>query len=831
MKMRLHIALQRAAVVVPLGAMAFGLLLSIPAFADESTLAEIVVTAQKREQNLQDVPISVTVLSGVALQDYVVVSNVDLSLHVPNIFFKDNLTGQMLTIRGIGSGVDNAGFEQAVAQFVDGVYYGRATLDQNQVFDVDRVEVVRGPQPIFAGQSATAGAISTYDRKPGDTFEGYANGSYGKYKETSLEAAVGGPLTDSVGIRLAGRYYELPETDYSNWNGDPVGNKRDSAERVTVTWKASDTLDFTFKGEHQDVFNQGEGGGPSQCELRPQYSRAGSALFPGLPALCAMDVEALGLNLNNRSEAFQGGYFDVRSVLNGLNLASGATLANPIWGYNSNPATGVIGMQAIPYGLNHVFQLTEPQDRNYGFNVYSGTFNLKLNDLTLTSITSYMNYDEHYVINPTYSPYALFADLRDEWFSQRSEEIRLSSPADRTFSWMVGAYYQHHNLKTSDDIYLPWAFFTPTLPPGAEAVSFGGQLTEVANWYDGFFTGTWKPVNALRLNFGGRYQDISKSGILPASYAYLPANGTAYTQQQPYPGNPTAVGSETDRDFLPEAGIQYDVADGVMTYAKWSKALKAGGFVMEPVFAGGVPNPFTYKPEKSKGFEIGVKSTLFNHTVQLDADWYYTKYTDLQVSAYNHFVNTFVTTNAGEAHARGIEFDARWLVTHGFMIAVNGNVLSRAVYDVFNGASCNSLEGKVEPVTCLTGVSRAGVDLPFSQHRTVNVNPDYVFAVSSGYEMKLDLFASFNSGYTVEDEQDPRDYQHAYERIDANASIRPIGGHWEVGLYGRNLTDNRILLQDYTNFAGVSLDKTIPDAWGPNLSLGIMYGVQFKAHF
>jgi iron complex outermembrane receptor protein len=286
-----------------------------------------------------------------------------------------------------------------------------------------------------------------------------------------------------------------------------------------------------------------------------------------------------------------------------------------------------------------------------------------------------------------------------------------------------------------------------------------------------------------------------------------------------------------ERNFLPELSVQYNVADGVMTYAKWSEAVKAGGFVMEPVFAGGVPNPFSYRPEHANGYEAGVKAMLFNHTLELNADWYFTRYKDLQISNYDHVTDAFATTNAGESHTRGVEFDGRWLVTHEFTLAFNGTVGARAVFDVFNGASCNSLEAKQEPAQCVIGVSRAGVDLPFSQAWTMNLNPDYVFAVSSGYEVKLDLFASFNASYTVEYDNNPQNRQSEYERIDAHATIRPIGGKWEFGFYGRNLTDNRILLQDYTNFDSISLNPNVRDPWGGNYSLGIMYGVQFKAHF
>ena len=135
--------------------------LTLPIVAQEAQeIEEIIVTAQKREQKLQDVPLSILAITGEDIQVGGYENMEDLATFVPNLFMSDALTGQNLFLRGIGSTVANEAFEQAVAQFHDGVYYGRDNLSQNGFFDLERVEVVRGPQPVFAGQSATAGALS-----------------------------------------------------------------------------------------------------------------------------------------------------------------------------------------------------------------------------------------------------------------------------------------------------------------------------------------------------------------------------------------------------------------------------------------------------------------------------------------------------------------------------------------------------------------------------------------------------------------------------------------------------------------------------------------------
>jgi outer membrane receptor protein involved in Fe transport len=149
-------------------AVAAAVLPSTRVVAQSEGLEEIFVTAQRREQSLQDVPISVMAVTGEAIEEGGFSDVEDLSVFIPNLFMRDAFTGQAIIVRGIGTSTGNEAFEQAVAAFADGVYYGRDNLSQGAVFDLERVEVVRGPQPTFAGQSATAGAINVITRKPGD---------------------------------------------------------------------------------------------------------------------------------------------------------------------------------------------------------------------------------------------------------------------------------------------------------------------------------------------------------------------------------------------------------------------------------------------------------------------------------------------------------------------------------------------------------------------------------------------------------------------------------------------------------------------------------------
>ena len=304
-------------------------------FAQSEGLEEILVTAQRREQSLQDVPISVTAVTGEQIEQGGFSDVEDLSIFVPNLFMRDAFTGQSLIVRGIGTSTGNEAFEQAVAAFSDGVYYGRDNLSQGAVFDLERVEVVRGPQPTFAGQSATAGAINVITRRPGETWEGGVNMAYGSDEESTLDFAAGGPLSENFGIRFAGRVYELDDAGYTSIIGNvPQGVKENKAARVVATWNPTDNLDFTFKYEHQDVWQRGSAGEYTICETRPSFSTANTTIAPGLPAPCALDAVVNGSDLNVLDgRRGTGGSMDARATVDALNAASGAAPGSPnYWG-------------------------------------------------------------------------------------------------------------------------------------------------------------------------------------------------------------------------------------------------------------------------------------------------------------------------------------------------------------------------------------------------------------------------------------------------------------------------------------------------------------------
>jgi iron complex outermembrane recepter protein len=823
-------------------AIALALLPETRVFAQSQGLEEILVTAQRREQSLQDVPISVTAVTGEAIEEGGFSDVEDMSVFVPNLFMRDAFTGQSIIVRGIGTSTGNEAFEQAVASFSDGVYYGRDNLGQNAVFDLERVEVVRGPQPTFAGQSATAGAINVITRKPGETWDGNAAVAYGNDEETSVDVAIGGPIADKFGIRFAARYYDLDDAGYTSIVGNvPQGVKENTAERLIAVWRPTDNVDITLKYEHQDVWQRGSAGEYTVCETRPQFSRANGTIAPGLPAPCALDVVVNGSNLNVLDgKRGTGGSLDARATVDALNAASGAAPGSAnYWGYNSVGAPGtpgaVTGIEAIAYGLNTVAEYNYPEDRDFQADIFLGAINWEIGNLMLSSNTSLVEYDKEDWLDPDDSSFAVFNDHRLEDFKQTAQELRLTSPLDQTFSWMVGLYYQQHDLHSRIDVYLPRLLGTAAYQPaGARAVGFGGMLTEDSEWLSAFFATTWNLSDAFRLNLGGRYQDAKKDGRLPAEAAFLVGpTATSFSPFAPIPvgqnGGTPAVGTVDTSDFLPEVGVEWDMSDNVMGYVKYAEAFKNGGFVMSPPVGGGLPDPFIFAPEFAEGYEIGLKSRLFDNRVELNAAAYTTDYTDLQVTVFISAIGRFITTNAAEAHTQGIEFDGRWAASDSFTLGFAGAFGSEAEYDAYDGASCNSLEAKSVPPPCRA--DRSGVSLPYAPQWTFSFNPDYRVAVGTRYELHFGANIRFSDGYWLTDNEDPRNEVGSFERVDLRLGLTPTNGNWEVALYGRDVTDERLTVGSQPDFQQKTSDPTLYDAFGNTRERGARYGAQFSYRF
>ncbi len=837
-------------------------LLTLPWIVNHSALAqleEIIVTAQRREESLQDVPISVTAVTGQSILEMGFSDIDDLANFIPNLYVNDSIVGQSLAVRGVSTSASNEAFEQAVAQFHDGVYYARDNMSNNSFFDLERIEIVRGPQPTFAGQSATAGVLNYISRRPGDTFEGYVVVGAGDDEEYNAEFAMGGPLTDNLGVRIAGRWYELGDTGYTHEvTGRNWGVKENSAFRATAVWAPSDDFEMTVKFERNDVWQLGTPNEFTRCDDNLATSVAqpffvGSAWKAG----CAMVKQYLGLDYDNLDGVMgRGGQLDAWEVARALDARQGnapgtgwTPVVPPVSATSpTTPAPCVTWcINAMPEGLNKVAEYGLDEDREHQSDVAMIRMNWNNNGYDIVSTTSMVGYDKHDWLDPDGTSIAFFTDERLETYDQVAQEITIASPVDQTFSWLLGWYYQSTELVTTIDVYLPRTLFwlgdlaiKDATGQTAIARSSGGTLLEDGSWSGLFFSGVWNLNDSMRINIGGRYQDIQKDGTLTTTSALLYPGMTTY-----YPGGvrtriPGKVTSESAdaSDFLPEVAFEWDASDNTMVYIRHAEALKAGGFVMSPALAGTGPDPFTYNPEYAKGIELGFKSQLLNNRLQLNMAFYSVDYTDLQRTVYVFDTSQFITKNAAEAHTKGFEFDGRWAVTDNFTLGFNGTS-NEAMYDkYYPGPSCNPKDKKLFVAT--TGqpacfYDMGGEKLGAAPDWTIGLQPEYRFTMGGSLEGTLAAMIITNDDYCIyqckyNTTPDPLNTVKGEARIDGRFAIRPVDGNWEVAIYGRDLTDRRLIrggaLSVFSKTGAPDFDAS-----GVSRERGRRVGVQYTYNF
>lgn len=192
-------------------------------------------------------------------------------------------------------------------------------------------------------------------------------------------------------------------------------------------------------------------------------------------------------------------------------------------------------------------------------------------------------------------------------------------------------------------------------------------------------------------------------------------------------------------------------------------------------------------------------------------------------------IGRFITTNAAEAHTQGIELDGRWAASDAFTLGFSGAFASEAAYDRYDGASCNSLEAKLVPPPCRA--DRSGVSLQFAPDWTVTFSPEYRVQVNDGYELFVGGNIRFSDGYSLADNLDPRNDFGSFERVDLRVGLAPRDGRWEAALYGRDLTNTRMVVAGQGDFQSKSADPTIFDAFGVVRERGRRYGIQFNYDF
>lgn len=785
----------------------------------QAEVEEFIVTAQKREQSLQDVPISVSAVTGDALQEQNLVEIEAISAQLPNIHISESAIGDKLFIRGIGSGI-NAGFEQSVGTFVDGVYHGRSLQTRSQFLDIARVEVLRGPQSTYLGNNAIAGALNIMTRRPSNEFGGYVNTFYEfEHDERHVEGAIGGALTDTLSARVAGLSSGLDGWMQNLSTGQTEGEERNRALRVSFLFEPNESFDALLKVEKGRFDVRGRNLQTLDCP--PASGAAGTCVITATPVLAAFGP-AFAVPL---FPAFDD-RFDTHTQYNApvppQYTAAVDSLGAVEAGMPVPPPAAILSARDVG----------DLQNANTTL-----TLDWHLAAHTLTAVSGFSRYEFDFRQPTDFVPLPLAGAAQLEDFEHFSQELRLVSDARGAFEYVLGAYWQTDELAVREDISLylapPYSqpaatFFTDTcraparqndpacrLPATIAGVD-SVHAQEEKSWA-GFGSLTWHMSDALRMTLGARYTRVDKTlartqaiedrapGItvpcipaIVAAFACTPGAPLLLTASSPPGGR--AFGwkrgalalEREDSAFTPSLNLQWDASDDAMLYASYTEGFKAGGFDQRNLALSVATGQF--EPESVEAVELGMKSRLLDDALMLNLALFRSDYSDLQVSTFDGVVN-FLVNNAGSARAQGIESDLRWAPGDSLVLSAAVAILDARWKD-YRDAQCTALDLALAPnayctVSTTTGLlvqELSGKDLLMAPAWSGNVGAEHYWTLGGGLEVHTQLLVYFEDDKFLATDNDPATLQDRFAKVNLRVALVGERG-WELAFVGRNLTN------------------------------------------
>lgn len=722
----------------------------------------IIVQARRQNESLQEVPVTVTAIGGETLQRYNIDQVADVTSRVPtlNVQVGGSGSGGQLSLRGVGSSNISAAFDSAVAFEYDGVVVSSMRLVQAGFFDVEQIDVLRGPQSLFFGKSATAGVLSLRSANPTSDWEVGMRANY-EFEEKGylLSGYISGPITDTLGIRVAAQFNDIDEFQILQDNTPAVNQERgltDFIGRLTLDWQPSDMFRANFKLQYTKNENDGAIG---TAEINCGANGLADSIF----LLGGAVRIPAGYDCNTSDQRYY------------LTDAAGP-LAGPVPG--NSPANGRNG---VPFGETEIW---------FG----RLQFELDLNDsLTLTSVTGLLNMDaidfDAYSYggffpgpNGTRLPGGAGSSDPINRLEQYSQELRLASDFDGAFNFMVGAFYEDRT------------FIFDTSQQGVN-ISFLGPDPVTGFTYDWDKTHTTKTealsffgsvminlTEKLELSGGVRWTDESKVQTIAVPYVHTFLQGPVFVA----PGFFSGPINFKDDNLSPEVTLRYQANDDLNFFASYKTGFKSGGIdnsalpsnSLSQAAASGDFSSLIFRSEEAEGGEIGFKSQWADRSFTLNATAYYYVFTDLQVQNFNAVTVQFATSNAGELTTKGVDLETRWITpVDGLSLSANLSYLDAQYTDTFIqplGISTVDLDG------------RRGSQAP---EWAGNIAVDWAIPLSDSLELFLSGNAAYNDGY-ITDEATLNDFvQPSFWLLDANVSIGHPDGNWKLSLIAQNLTD------------------------------------------
>jgi len=728
-----------------------------------SLLEEVVVTAQKREQNAQDISIAISAFTGEQLQSLGIFSAEDLADYVPGVQVTHQYSNTpSFTVRGLNANDYAFATSPAVAIYQDGIYKASNINSGVQIFDVERIEILKGPQGTLWGKNTTGGAVSITSVRPEQETSGYISLGYGSFNEIIAEGAVGGGLTENLSGRISMQYVEA-DGPYDNVTFPTTGIPPGAVPLPSAL-----------------------NGAPPPAEIA---AGTGPNADPG-----AIDTMAIrGQLLWEPSDQFQAlviGHF-------ANHQSSGPAVVSRL--EDPDVYDDQVSVDFAPIADNDFYGVT-------------ADLRWRIGPGELVSVTGWDAFDRQdhgtdlsntvpgAVVVPAATPFASAIYAQD--FEQFSQELRYEVQGDSVF-WLAGMYYSDTEYDQTGD----------NNGMGTFGQYYESQYRQTDDFLAAFVHAEWAITEALRLNTGLRYNDESRERELHQVYL---ETGFADFFQSPnlsFPstllvdsdgngiGGPNPFPNEFDTSGLTyRVGLDWNPSEQMLLYYSFSKGLKSGGFESSTVTS--MVNLAPIEDEEVLAHEIGIKWDPTD-SLRFNAAAFYYDYTEMQQRVSRQdpvFGSVVLLTNLEQADITGLELEVVWAPIEGLEIAATASFLDTEIDS--------------DAVSQGTGESLNGKELANAPETAASLLARYGFEIGNGLSASLQASVNYTGDHFVSIENLAFNQQD-FTLVDARVAIGSVAGKWEVSVYGQNLTD-----EIYVNVAGfASLDYWIsrPRTYGVRL--------------
>jgi outer membrane receptor protein involved in Fe transport len=751
------------------------------------TLQEVIVTAEKRSERLRDVPMSITAVTGSQLQDQGITSPADLTKVVPGFTYTQSTYGApVYTLRGIGTYDEAIAISPAVGVYSDQIPLPFARMTEGVSLDLQRVEVLKGPQGTLFGENSTGGAVNYIPNRPTDHFAVGGAVTYGRFDETDVEGFVSGPVSSTVNARVAVRTEQRGDWQYDYTNGDQLGARHFTTGRLLVDFAPTDTLKWSLNVN--GWYDRSDAQAMQKIGYAPLSGTVANPQYPGAP-----------------------GYPNMQAQLQA---------------YPNAPAND----RAASWDVNDSLQKdNQGLQRNDNFYQAGLRGDWQVSDhVTVTSLTGYSRLS---VETPADSDGTTLPDIYDFVFGSVgtfTQELRAAGQAgdNDQLKWMTGVNYEHDNSDDNQFIGLH------SSNSGVGPFRFTGLFNinqQVVNTEAVFGSLDYKVVDTLTLQGSVRYTnqtrgfhggltddgdgDLAKafgflSTVLSGTPTVIPPGGYITLDQTTNKPLTNGLFSSLNQDNVSwKIGPSWKPSDDVLLYANASKGYKAGAFGTLPVIRPAQDQPVVQ--ESVLAYEIGFKTEAFAHRAELSGAVFDYNYDNKQLLASKNVGAPFGTlpglVNIPRSRIEGAELDATVHPWRSFTLRAGGSYLDSKVLGSYVISS---------PVGggATDTINIGGEPFPATPKWQLDTDAEYDHPLANdwtGFIGAADTYQSTSQGVFGDI---PLLQLPSYSLLDLRAGIS--NQNWHIELWGRNVTDRYYLVHAFRSTDTITRTTGMPATFG-----------------